>query len=81
MDGSDEDYEVDSHILRAIDAEVESLPALARAAMRLVYLNEVLPEVFRSRRMSREEAVRLTDKAESDMIPRLRVRGVVLGGY
>lgn len=73
--------EVGGHILRAIDAEVESLPTLKRAALRLVYLNEVLPAVFHSGRMSREEVRRLCAEAEVEMVPRLRVRGVVLGGY
>lgn len=80
-DGSDQDEEVDDFILRAIDAQVESLEARPRAAVRLVYLNEVLPAVFSSNRMSMEEAVRLTNLAEVEMIPLLRVRGVVLGGY
>lgn len=80
-DGSDVDEEVDDFILRAIDAQVESLAPRARAAVRLVYLNEVLPAVFSSNRMSMEEAVRLTNEAEVEMIPLLRARGVVLGGY
>lgn len=79
-DSADMDQEVDEFVLRAIDAEVESLSARGRAAVRLVYLNEVLP-VFRSCRMSEEEAVKLTNEAELEMIPRLRVRGVVLGGH
>jgi hypothetical protein len=74
------DEEVDSHILRAIDAEVESLPVDQRAAVRLVYLNEVASAVFRSGRMSMETARRLCYEAEVEMVPRLRVRGVVLGG-
>lgn len=79
-DSSDMDEEVDEFVLRAIDAEVESLPALARAAVRLVYLNEVLPDVFRSKRLSDQEARRLTNQAEIEMVPRLRARGVVLDG-
>lgn len=80
-DGSDEDLEVDAFILRAVDAEVEALAPKPRAAIRLVYLNEVLPEVFRSNRFTKEEARRLADFAEAEMIPGLRARGVVLGGY
>lgn len=76
----DHDQEVETHILRAVDAEVESLPGLKRAAVRLVYLNECLPAVFRSGRMTTAESRRLTNEAEVEMIPRLRVRGVVLGG-
>ena len=76
----DTDPEVDSFILRAINAEVESLPVAQRAAVRLMYLNEVLPSVFRSARLSQNELRRLCSEAEAEMIPRLRVRGVVLGG-
>lgn len=76
----DEIYEeVDASILRKVDAEVESLPPDQRAAVRLVYLNEVLPAVFRSCRMTTETARRLCRQAELEMIPRLRARGVVLG--
>ena len=80
-DGSDQEQEVDGFILRAIDAEIENLNARARAAVRLFYLNETLPAVFSSKRMSPEEARRLTAEAEVEMIPKLRVKGVVLGGY
>lgn len=72
--------EVDAAILRKVNAEIESLPADQRAAVRLVYLNEVLPAVFRSCRMTSETARRLCGKAETEMVPRLRARGVVLGG-
>ena len=78
-EAQDDDHQVDAYILRAISAEVESLPALKRAAVRLVYMNEVLPAVFRSGRMKRDEVFRLCDEAELEMIPKLRVRGVVLG--
>lgn len=80
-DGQDQESETDQWILRAVDAEIESLPNLKRAAVRLIYLREVLPAVFRSGRMSAEEATRLCNEAEYEMIPGLRKRGVVLGGY
>jgi hypothetical protein len=80
-DGSDHEIEVDQWILRAIDAEIEGLDGRKRAAIRLVYLNEVMPAVFRSLRITEVEAKRLTNEAEVEMIPRLRVRGEVLGGY
>lgn len=80
-DGSDTEQEVDQWILRAVDTEVEGLPSRQRAAVRLVYLNETGPEVFSSSRMTPGEAHRLTAEAEVEMIPRLRIRGVVLGGY
>jgi ABC-type lipopolysaccharide export system ATPase subunit len=72
--------EIESHILHAIEAVVDSLPGNKRAAVRLVYLREEVA-VFRSLRMSLEEAVRLCNEAEVEMIPKLRARGVVLGGY
>lgn len=72
-DVDDADPGVDSFILRAIDAEVESLPANKRAAVRQFYLNEVVsklpPPAMRA----------LCAEAEIEMIPRLRTRGVVLG--
>lgn len=80
-DGADQDQEVDGFILRTIDAQIESLPARKRAAVRLIYLNETLPAVFNSCRMTMQEARRLTSEAELEMVPLLRVRGVVLGGY
>lgn len=76
-----EDDDINAIVMRAIDAEVESLPAAKRAAVRLVYLNEEVAAVFRSNRMSMQEARRLCAEAELEMVPRLRVRGVVLGGY
>jgi hypothetical protein len=80
-DGSDSEIEVDQWILRALDAEIEDLDARKRASIRLVYLNEIAPAVFRSLRVTEQEARRLTSEAEIEMIPKLRVRGVVLGGY
>ena len=80
-DGSDAEIEVDQWILRAVDTEIEGLEPRKRAAVRLVYLNEILPAVFRSLRITEQEARKIVDLAEVEMIPRLRVRGVVLGGY
>jgi hypothetical protein len=80
-DGTDQEAETDQWILRAVDAEIESLGSLKRAAVRLVYLREVMPAAFRSGRLSMEEAVRLCNEAEVEMIPGLRKRNVVLGGY
>ena len=72
--------EIEDSILRAIDAEVDSLPTIKRVAVRLIYLREQGSAVYRSGRMSVEDAYRLCNQAELEMIPRLRVRGVVLGG-
>jgi hypothetical protein len=72
--------EIEDSILRAVDAEVESLPTIKRCAVRLIYLREQGSAVYRSGRMSVEEAVRICNQAEVEMIPRLRIRGVVLGG-
>lgn len=76
----DIDEQVDNHVMHALDREIENLPADKRAAVKLVYLNEILPAVFRSLRWQRETVNRLCSEAEVEMIPRLRVRGVVLGG-
>ena len=74
------DEEIEDSILRAVDAEVDSLPTIKRVAVRLIYLREQGSAVYRSGRMSVEEAVRICNQAELEMIPRLRIRGVVLGG-
>ena len=74
------DEEVEGWIMRAVDASVEDVEPRKRASVRLTYLNEVLPAVFRSLRISDQEARRLTAQAEVELIPRLRIRGVVLGG-
>ena len=71
----DTDPDVDHFILRAINAEVESLPPRKRAAVRQIYLNETLIYT----RSTPDEIRRLCDEAETEMVPRLRVRGVVLG--
>ncbi len=76
----DTDETIEAHILREVDREIERLPPNQRAAVRLTYLNETLPAVFRSARMSQEEVRRLCNLAEAEMVPRLRIRGVVLGG-
>lgn len=78
-DGSDMDEEVAGWIMRAVDASVESLHPRQRAAVRLIYLNEVLPAVFRSVRMTQQEAKRLTVEAEYELIHKLKARDVVLG--
>jgi hypothetical protein len=77
----EQENDVAPFILRAVDAEIERLPIDQRAAVRLVYLNEVTSSVFRSGRMTIEAARRLCAAAEADMVPKLRVRGIVLGGY
>lgn len=72
--------DVDEWIVKAVDAEIESLDKEHRSAVRLVYLREEYGAVFRSNRMSMERAALLCDEAELQMIPRLRAKGVVLGG-
>jgi hypothetical protein len=72
--------EIEDSILRAVDAEVESLPNIKRIAVRLIYLREQGSAVYRSGRLSLEEAYHLCNQAELEMVPRLRVRGVLLGG-
>lgn len=72
--------EVDDYILRTVDAVVESLQPLNRAAVRMVYLREIGPAVLRTGRMSMAEASLLCDAAETQMVPALRAKGIVLGG-
>ena len=78
---SDEAFdEVAGFVFDAIDAEVERLPTMKRAALKLVYLREVDYAVYRSNRMTMSEAHKYTNEVEVELIPRLRARGVVLGG-
>lgn len=70
---------VSTFILDAIDAEVDRLPTPQRAAIRLIYLRETDYAVYRSGRMDLREAARLCSEAEAALVPKLRVRGVVLG--
>jgi len=79
-DSSDMDIEVDGRIMQAVEAAVESLHPRKRAAVRLYYLNEVLPAVFRSARFTDSEVRRLTAEAEVELVGKLRARSVVLGG-
>jgi hypothetical protein len=79
---ADDTYEqVSSFILGAIDAVVDGLPTLKRAAVRLTYLRETDYAVYKSNRMDEKECRRLCDEAELEMIPLLRAKGVVLGGH
>lgn len=72
-DVDDGDPGVDTFILRAVDAEIESLPPNKRAAVRQFYLNESIA------RMPQDTMRALCTEAEIEMIPKLRSRGVVLG--
>jgi hypothetical protein len=77
-ESDDREERVSSHVMTAIDAEVESLPSMLRAALKLVYMNEMGPDVFKHNRMSKAEAAHLCDRAERAMLPGLARRGVVL---
>lgn len=78
---SDEAFDkVAGFVFDAIDAEVDRLPAMKRAALKLVYLREVDYAVYRHNRMTMTEAYRHTRDAEVELVPKLRARGVVLGG-
>ena len=76
MDESED--QISSHVMTSLDAEVESLPTMLRAALKLHYLNEMGPDVWRHNRMSKSEVLHLSARAESAMIPGLLRRGVVL---
>ena len=69
----EEGEDIEDWILRAIDAEVESLPEQQKKAIRQVYLREW-------HNFKQERATMLCDRAEADMVSRLRAKGVVLGG-
>ena len=75
------DEQISEYILEAVNCEVEALEVMKCAAVHLVYLNETGPAVYRSGRMSLEKAAQLCDEAEREMIPRLRTKGIILGGY
>lgn len=79
-ESSDMDEEVEGWIMRAVEASVEDLEPRKRASVRLVYLNEVLPAVFHSNRITDQEAKRLTALAEVELVGKFRERGVVVGG-
>lgn len=76
----DIDESLDTWIMKKLDAEIQNLSAEQRAALRLSYLNEILPAVFRSARWDRRTFNKLVAEAELELIPRLRAKGVVLGG-
>lgn len=81
MAETDEAFDkVSGFIFDAIDAEVDRLPALKRAALKLTYLREVDYAVYRSNRMTNREARQMAREVELELIPKLRARGVVLGG-
>ena len=81
MAETDEAFDkVSSFVFDAIDAEVDRLPTMKRAALKLIYLREVDYAVYQSNRMTTSEAHRYTRDVEIELIPRLRARGIVLGG-
>ena len=78
-EGEDYDRIIDTAEMRAVDAAVEKdLTPPQRAAVLLVYLNEIGPAVFRSNRMPMDQAKRLCYEAELALIPALRRRDVRL---
>jgi hypothetical protein len=78
---SDEMFdEIAGFIFDAIDAEVDRLPTMKRAALKLAYLREVDYAVYHSNRMTNRDARRIARDVEVELIPRMRARGVVLGG-
>ena len=71
---------IDRTVLKAVGAAVEDLPLPKRLAVRIIYLREAIAAVFRSHRMSLQDAALLCDAAEKDLIPMLRARSVVVAG-
>lgn len=72
------DEEVDAEILRALDVCVASLPVLHRIAVRIIYLRETGPAVWRSNRLSLSDAAKLCGEAERELIIMLRRKNVLL---
>lgn len=71
---------VSNFVFDAIDAEVERLPTMKRAALKLTYLREVDYAVYHSNRMTNIDAKRIARVVEAELVPKLRARGIVLGG-
>jgi hypothetical protein len=62
----------DRKILTGIITAVEDLPARERAALRLIYLREVGPAVYRNGRLDMKEAGQLCEIAERKILLRVR---------
>lgn len=77
----DSDPEVDGEIMRHINSVVEGLSNVKNAAVRLIYLRETMAAVFQSTRMPIWQVKTICQEAEVEMVPKLRARGVILGGY
>lgn len=78
-EGEDYDEEIDAAAMKSIDQALEhDLTRHQAIAIRMTYLNEVGPAVWRSNRVPRAQVRRLCEEAELALIPALRRRHVRL---
>ena len=79
-EGEDYDRIIDAAEMRAVDAAVEKdLSPQQRAAVNLVYLNEIGPAVWRSNRITKAQTRAFCDQAEAVLPKALKRRNVRLG--
>lgn len=77
----DDAEQVDPFIMQSIDAEIANLPKLSQVAVRLVYLREIPGmATITNNRLPLADARKVAESAERELLPKLRKRGVVLGG-
>ena len=82
MDGYDDpdgdDLRIKAAEMRAVDKLVDGLSSPHKAAIGVVYLNEIGPAVWRSAKKPMAEIRALCEEAERLLVPALRKRDVVL---
>lgn len=81
MDGYDDPDGDDARIraveMRAVDRLVDSLSSPHKAAIGVVYLNEIGPSVWRSNRLPHNQVKRIAAEAERLMLPGFRREGLI----
>ncbi len=79
MEGEDYDQVIDTATMRSVDKAIQDdLTRAQSIAVRITYLNEIGPAVYRSNRIPREQVKRLCEEAELALIPAFRRRNVKL---
>lgn len=68
----------DQFAMHILDAAVDSLPPDERAALRVFYLREAGPAVWRSNRIPLEQIAVLCEQAELHLIPIVKSKGLAL---
>ena len=77
-DAEDYDERINAAVVRRVDESVRGLPAPQRHAIRIKYLNEIGPAVWRSNRIPEAQVRRLAAEAELALVEALRLKDVVL---